>query len=76
MGITRIERDCVVVETQAEPTKIIENPNPFRIKDGWYDLYLKDLENAYIAGATENGIQWHKVYNDPQFLEGRQPYDL
>lgn len=51
LGITRIERACVEVETQAKPTKIIENPNPFRITDGWYDLYLKDLENAYIAGA-------------------------
>lgn len=53
MGITRIERAGVEVETQAKPTKIIENPNPFRITDGWYELYLKDLENAYIAGYNE-----------------------
>ena len=59
MGITCIERDGVVIETQCKATKIIEEPNPFRIKDGWYELYLRDLDNAYIAGATENGIQWH-----------------
>lgn len=68
MGVTCIERDWVVVETQAKPTKIIENPNPFRIKDGWYDLYLTDLENAYIAGAKENSIQWHDLRKNPNDL--------
>lgn len=53
MGITCIERDGVVIETQSKATKIIKEPNPFRIKDGWFELYLRDLDNAYIAGATE-----------------------
>ena len=53
MGITCIERDGVVIETQSKATRCIENPNPFRIKDGWCELYFRDLDNAYIAGATE-----------------------
>ena len=73
LGITRIERACIEVETQAKPTKIIENPNPFRITDGWYELYLKDLENAYIAGATENGI-WHDLRKDPNDLPKDSEY--
>jgi len=68
MGITCIERDGVVIETQSKATRRIENPNPFRIKDGWYELYLRDLDNAYIAGATENGVQWHDLRKDPNDL--------
>ena len=68
MGVTCVERYDVTVETQSKPTRIIKNPNPFRIKDGWYDLYLKDLENAYLAGAKENNIQWHDLQKDPNDL--------
>lgn len=31
-------------------------------------VILKDIENAYIAGAEENGIQWHDLRKDPKDL--------
>ena len=42
--------------------------------------YHRNLKTAYIAGATENGIQWHDLRKDPNDLpqkveDGRQISD-
>ncbi len=38
--------------------------------DDYGDPYLneEDVKEAYIAGATENGIQWHDLRKDPNDL--------
>ena len=33
-----------------------------------YESYLNNLKQAYLAGATENGIQWHDLRKDPKDL--------
>lgn len=35
---------------------------------------LKDIENAYIAGAIENGIHWHDLRKDPNDLPESSPF--
>ena len=32
------------------------------------DHYITDVKQAYIDGATENGIQWHDLRKDPNDL--------
>ena len=32
------------------------------------DMFDVNVERAYIAGATENGIQWHDLRGDPNDL--------
>lgn len=38
---------------------------PYKFYDSECDIYnddiREDIQQAYIAGAIENGIQWHKV---------------
>ena len=34
----------------------------------------EELQNAYIAGATENGIQWHDLRKDPNDLPDEGTY--
>ena len=32
------------------------------------DMFTQELKEAYIAGAKENGIQWHDLRKDPNDL--------
>lgn len=43
-----------------ESVKNIIKDNPIDEDYQTKDIYFRDLIDAYIAGATENGIQWHK----------------
>lgn len=36
-----------------------------------YRMTVGDLENAYIAGARENGFVWRDLLKDPEDLPGK-----
>ena len=60
------------LEQKAEEYKESKRHKCFREDVGTiqinYESYLNNLKYAYIAGATENGIQWHDLRKDPNDL--------
>ena len=59
----------MTIEQKAEEYKESKRHKCFREDVGTiqidYEKYLDNLKQAYIAGATENGIQWHNLRKDP-----------
>ena len=46
----------------------MSNQRTYQQVKGTPHFYDKALKQAYIAGATENGIQWHDLRKDPNDL--------
>ena len=51
-----------------ESVKNIIKDNPIDEDYQTKDIYFRDLIDAYIAGATENGIQIHNLRKNPNDL--------
>lgn len=55
-------------------TELEQKAKRYAQKEVYYGAYVDEeagkeiAEEAYIAGATENGIQWHDLRKDPNDL--------
>ena len=69
----------MTVEQNAEEYKESKRHKCFREDVGTiqinYESYLNNLKEAYVSGATENGIQWHNLRKDPNDLP-KDTYDV
>lgn len=69
-GGTGLEEMAVVEKTVEERAKeYADNEVPFDTTDSGEKLYVRyDVVQAYIAGARENGIEWHDLRKHPEDL--------